>query len=65
MQLWMHLRVLNSLILGKKTTAGTVDSLKAFPFIKNVQVINDLKSELPSYLATADGIPRDIDPLEW
>ena len=47
-----------------KPTAASVDTLKALPFFKD-ELINDLKLELPSYLAAADGTPREVNPLEW
>ena len=45
-------------------TAASVDALKAFPFFKD-ELIESLKLELPSYLAAADGTPREVNPLEW
>ena len=45
-------------------TAASVDALKAFPFFKD-ELIKALKVELPSYLAAADGTPREVNPLEW
>jgi len=47
-----------------KPTAASVDGLKAFPFFKG-DVLNALKLELPSYLAAADGTPREVNALEW
>ena len=47
-----------------KPTASSVDELKAFPFFQD-ELINDLKLELPSYLAAADGTPREVNSLEW
>lgn len=40
-------------------------TLLAFPFIYNDQVIKSLKSELLTYLALVDGVPRNADPLQW
>lgn len=48
-----------------KPTAATVDSLKAFPLFKDSLVLSALKSELPAYIAAADGVPRELDPSEW
>ena len=47
-----------------KPTATLVDALKAFPFFRD-ELINNLKLELPTYLAAADGTPREVYPLEW
>ena len=47
-----------------KPTAASLDTLKAFPFFKD-ELIEALKQELPSYLAAADGTPREVNPLEW
>ena len=47
-----------------KPTATSVDALKTFPFFRD-EAINDLKLELPTYLAAADGTPREVNPLEW
>ena len=43
---------------------GLVDALKAFPFFKD-ELIEVLKLELPSYLAAADGTPREVNSFEW
>ena len=54
--------------LGKvsdlKRTAASVNTLKALPFFRD-ELINDLKLDLPSYLAAADGTPREVNSLEW
>ena len=47
-----------------KATAASLDTLKTFPFFKD-ELIEALKQELPSYLAAADGTPREVNPLEW
>ena len=47
-----------------KPIAASLDTLKALPFFRD-ELINDLKLELPSYLAAADGTPREVNPLEW
>jgi len=51
-------------VTDSKPTAASVDGLKAFPFFKG-DVLNALKLELPSYLAAADGTPREVNALEW
>ena len=46
-----------------KLPAETLDTLEAFPFFQDD--LNDLKHELPAYLAAADGTPRETNSLEW
>ena len=45
--------------------ASSVDSLTAFPFLRNEALLSAMKSELPSYLASASGVAPDIDPVSW
>ncbi len=40
-----------------------IDQLKAFPFLS--EQFEDLKKELPSYLAKVDGVSPEIKKLEW
>ena len=51
-------------ITDLKPNAISVDTLKAFPFFTD-EHINNFKLESPSYLAAADGTPREVTPLEW
>ena len=41
-----------------------VDALQAFPFIKQPDLEN-LKQELSTYLAKAEDLDDDVDPLHW
>jgi hypothetical protein len=41
-----------------------VDNLKVFPFLKSQDVIDNLKSELPKYLALAEDV-LSIDKNDW
>ena len=52
-------------VVELKPTAAEIDSLKAFPFLNNEVVLRNLKSELPSYLAKADGTGAATDPIAW
>ena len=54
-------------VIDLKPDATAVDSLQSFPFIRNDPgpVINNLKSELSTYLATVDGVSSNVKPLEW
>jgi len=45
-----------------KPAAADIDTLKLFPFLEKM---NDLKSELPVYLATSEGVSPETDKLEW
>ena len=49
-------------VTGLKPTAASVDTLKALPFFRDEL---NLKLELPSYIAAADGTPREVNSLEW
>lgn len=42
-----------------------VDLLRVFKFLDNDLVINELKSELPAYLATTEDVAVDVLPLTW
>ena len=50
-------------ITDLRPDASSVEELKAFPFLADV--IPDLKAELPTYLATAEGTSADVAPLKW
>ena len=47
-----------------KPNASTVDTLRSFKFLDNDQTVNNLKSELPTYLALTEDI-IDVDSLLW
>ena len=44
-------------------TSQDVDSLQAFPFLKGS--VSSLKQELPSYLAKATDLDKNVTPLNW
>lgn len=46
-------------------SAGVVDELKAFPFLDNRILLDNLKLELPKYLAKVADASPNIDPLIW
>ena len=48
-----------------KPDASAIDTLKAFPFLDNITVLNELKQELPTYLAKAADVSATIEPLVW
>ena len=50
-------------ITGLKPCSTDVDNLKAFPFLSDR--IEDLKRELPSYLAKVDDDYSEVDKQEW
>ena len=52
-------------ICDMKPALDDIDTLRILPFLNNDVSINNLKSELPLYLATAEGVSQDIDKLEW
>ena len=45
--------------------AAAVDNLRSFKFLNSDEVIGNLKSELPAYLAAADGTSSTVDLLVW
>ena len=47
-----------------KPDNAMVDSLVVFPFITRT-MINELKAELPTYIAKTVDVSSDMDPLEW
>ena len=47
-----------------KPTSADIDDLCCFPFLKS-ETIADFKSELPQYLAIAEGVSPKINPVEW
>ena len=50
-------------VIDLNPNAASVDTLKALPFFRD-ELINDLKLDLPSYLAAVDGTPREVKSLE-
>ena len=48
-----------------KADATVVESLQAFKFLDNDQIISDLKSELATYLAAAEDVDIETSPLKW
>lgn len=48
-----------------KPDCSTVDTLRAFKFLDSNQILDNLKSELPTYLATAEDTADDVDTLAW
>ena len=52
-------------VVQLRPDASTVDSLKAFSFLRSDSLIASLKSELPTYLGRASNVATDVDPLQW
>ena len=48
-----------------KPTPTEVALLAAFPFLKKTELLNDLKTELPAYIAKAADLSETTDPLAW
>jgi hypothetical protein len=44
---------------------AAVDDLAAFPFLNTQTILDDLKAELPLYLAKAADVDSSIDTLDW
>ena len=48
-----------------KPVATDVDALSVFPFLNDSNTMNNLKGELPSYVAKASDVSTEFDVLEW
>ncbi len=48
-----------------KPTAADIDSLRAIPFLDSTSMIDGLKAQLPLYLAVAEEVSAQEDPLRW
>ena len=46
-------------------SAADIDILTSIPFLNSPEVLNDLKKELPAYLAAAEDVSPQVDPLHW
>ena len=42
-----------------------ISAVDAFPFLDDTAVLHDLKQELPTYLAKADDVSMNTEPLPW
>ena len=43
----------------------STDNLRVLPFMDSDEIIDELKHELPTYMAIADGTSADANKLEW
>ena len=48
-----------------KPSAADIDMVRSIPFLNSQEVLNDLKTELPAYLAAAEDVSPEIDTLHW
>ena len=48
-----------------RPVANDVDIVTSVAFLDDPALIANLKNELPMYLAKADGIDNDVDPIGW
>ena len=51
-----------------KPSAADIDCLKAFPFLNSQPTTSGLRSEIPTYMATSEDVPRlmtDINLVAW
>ena len=46
-------------------TVADIDCLRAFPFLDSQPIIYCLKAELPAYLAHAEDVSTEINPVAW
>ena len=54
-----------SIVVDLRPTTGDIDDLCIFPFLKSDSIIHELKSELPRYIATAEGVSSTVDKRDW
>lgn len=54
-----------SKVTEMQPTSNSVDDLKAFPFLNDLTLLQDLKSELCLYMAKAADVSPDADVLQW
>ena len=47
-----------------KPAAADLEDLKCLPFVDSA-VINNLKHELPTYIAVVEDVPDSINPIWW
>ena len=45
-------------------SAADIDLLTLIPFLNSPAVLNDIKAELPAYLAAAQGVSAQVDLLQ-
>ena len=48
-----------------KPDTSAIDALKAFPFLDDTMLLDQLKQERPSYLAKAIDVSSSIEVLQW
>ena len=48
-----------------RPVANDVDVLRSIAFLNDSAMIANMKSELPRYLARADGIADNVDAIRW
>ena len=48
-----------------KPSSADIDWLCKFTFLNSSFVIDGLKTELPQYLASAEGVSHEIDVIQW
>ena len=48
-----------------KPCSSDIDNLRVLPFMDSDDIMDELKHELPTYMAIADGTSAVTDKLEW
>ena len=48
-----------------KPSATDIDCLKAFPFLSSQETIDELKMEIPMYMAASEDVSKEIDLIAW
>ena len=58
--------VFNPAKIGElKSSCADIDDLKAIPGLSSGAILEALKDELPTYMATADGVSTLVNKLQW
>ena len=45
--------------------SDAIDAVSALPFFNSSEILDNLKAELPQYLALATDINPQVDPVDW
>ena len=64
--IFKHARYFDPAKIGElKPSCSDIDGLKAIPCLRSSTLLEGLKAELPTYVATADGVSTLVDKQQW
>ena len=62
----LYISCITHILMLTQCAAGfSTDNLRVLPFMDSDEIIDELKHELPTYMAIADGTSADANKLEW